>query len=351
MAKGSKITLSPNDKIGLLSNLATMLGAGIPIMEAVESLLEDAKGNARKVLENLRDDLAQGKRISASFATFPNVFDKVTTNVIKASEEAGTLETALRDIKDNILKEMEFGDKIKSAMVYPALILVVFLGVMGVMLTIVVPKIAVVFTKLKVSLPLPTQIMIFLSDLIMKQTAYFAGGLVLLIMLFIVLFKTQKPAMMRIIYSLPIISRLAREIDLARFSRTLYLLLNAGLTITSALELAQEVVMRQKTRAIIAQSREMVLSGKKLAEGMKKNKGEVPSIMVKLIEVGEKSGSLDKAMLEISEYLDYQISGTLKTLTVLMEPLMLILVGVSVGGMMLAIIAPMYGLIGQIGNR
>ncbi len=345
------ITLSSNEKMGLMGNLSTMLTAGIPIMEAVESLLEDAKGNGKKVLEALRDDLAQGKRISASFANFPNVFNKVTISVIKASEEAGTLETALVDIKENIQKESEFSDKLKSAMVYPILILTVFLGVLGVMLIFVIPKIATVFGKLKVALPLPTQIMIFLSDLVLKQTPYFLGGLFLFIALVIILFKTQRARFMAIIYMLPIISRLVREIDLARFSRTLYLLLNAGLTITSALDLSQEVVIRKKTKMIISQSREMVLTGKKLAEGMKKYKGEFPAMMIKLIEVGEKSGSLDKAMDDISDYLDYQVSGTLKTLIVLMEPIMLIVVGLSVGGMMLAIIAPMYGLIGQIGAR
>ncbi len=345
------ITLSASEKMGLMGNMATMLSAGIPIMEAVESLLADAKGNAKKILEALRDDLAQGKRISASFANFPSVFDKVTVSVIKASEEAGTLETALVDIKNNIQKESEFSDKIKSAMVYPLLILIVFLGVLGVMLTVVIPKIATVFGKLKVALPLPTQIMIFLSDLIMKQTVYVAGGFVLFALIIIFLYKTQKARFLGLIYMLPIISRLVKEIDLARFSRTLYLLLNAGLTITSSLELAQEVVIRSKTRKVISESREMVLTGKKLAEGMKSYKGEIPAIMIKLIEVGEKSGSLDKSMSDISNYLDYQVSGTLKTLIVLMEPIMLIVVGLSVGGMMLAIIAPMYGLIGQIGAR
>ncbi|MDO8515600.1 MAG: type II secretion system F family protein [bacterium] len=349
--KVSNISLSPNEKIGLISNLGTMLTAGIPIMDAVESLLEDSKSNVKIVLTRLRDDLAQGKRISASFSNFPKSFDRVTLNVLKASEEAGTLEAALKDIKISVQKEVEFNDKVKSAMIYPLVILLLFLAVLGVILVFVVPKIAVVFGRLKVPLPLPTQIMIALSDLIMNKTLYFAGGVILFFTIIIVLFKTQKQLIMSFIYSLPLISLLVREIDLTRFSRTLYLLLNAGLTITASLELAQDVVMRKKTQKIIGESREMVMTGKKLAEGMKKYKGEIPSIMIKLIEVGEKTGSLDKAMLDISEYLDYQVSGTLKTLIVLMEPLMLIVVGVFVGGMMMAIIAPMYGLIGQIGNR
>lgn len=349
--KVSTVSLSVNEKMGLISNLGTMLTAGIPIMEAVESLLEDSKGNIKIVLEQLRDDLAQGKRVSASFANFPKSFDRVTINVLKASEEAGTLEAVLRDIKTNIQKEAEFGDKVKSAMIYPLVIFLLFLAVLGVILVVVVPKISVVFGKLKVPLPIPTQIMIAISDLIMNKTLYFAGGLVAFFAIIIFLFKTKRQLMLSFLYSLPVISKLVREIDLTRFSRTLYLLLNAGLTITSALELAQDVVMRKKTQKIIGESREMVISGKKLAEGMKKYKGEIPAIMIKLIEVGEKTGSLDKAMLDISEYLDYQVSGTLKTLIVLMEPLMLIVVGLFVGGMMMAIIAPMYGLIGQIGGR
>ena len=150
---------------------------------------------------------------------------------------------------------------------------------------------------------------------------------------------------------MPYISHLAEEIDLTRFTRSLYLLLTAGLPITTALELTEKVVVKPKIQRAIKHTKLVVLGGKKLSQGLKDNRSVVPPIMIKIIEAGEKSGSLDSSMLDVSEYLDYQVSSSLKTLTALIEPLMLVLVGILVGGMMLAIIAPIYSLIGQVGAR
>ncbi len=156
---------------------------------------------------------------------------------------------------------------------------------------------------------------------------------------------------MQVLFSLPLISNLVKEVDLARFSRNLYLLLSSGLAITAALDLTQDVVMRKDMRRVISDSQEMILAGKRLSDGMRKYKKLIPGIVIKLIEVGEKTGSLDKAMSDISVYLNNRVSSTLRTLLVLLEPVMLIGVAVFIGGMMVAIIAPIYGLVGQISAR
>lgn len=349
--KTQNLTISNNDKISLISNLATMLSAGISILETIDSLLEDAKGNQKKVLETLRADLAQGNQVSASFAKFPKIFDRVTVSIIKASEEAGTLDTTLKDLKINIRKEMEFGDKVKSAMTYPIVILFVFIGVLLMMLVVVVPKIATVFTRMNVPLPLPTKIMIYTSNLLLTNTVPFLIGLGIIVGGFIFLYRSNKRIILNVLFKLPVVSELVKQIDLTRFTRSLYLLLSAGIPIISALELTENVVNRQDISRMIHQSKEMILSGKKLSDGLKNNKGGIPNIMIKMIEAGEKTGSLDKSMQETSDYLDYQVSNTLRTLTTLLEPIMLVFVGVLVGGMMLAIIAPIYSIIGQVGNR
>src|SRR3990167_7357411 len=126
MIKTENISLSNNDKFGMLSDLGTMLSAGIPLLESVEALLEDAKGNQKKFLEVLREDLTQGKHVYFTFSKFPNVFTRVVSSIVKASEEAGTLDVALKDLKENLKKDMEFSDKIKSALAYPLFIVFVF---------------------------------------------------------------------------------------------------------------------------------------------------------------------------------------------------------------------------------
>ncbi|HSW88737.1 MAG TPA: type II secretion system F family protein [Candidatus Saccharimonadales bacterium] len=345
------ITLSGNDKIAMIGNLSTMLAAGIPILEVVDSLLEDAKKNSKKVLETLRADLIQGRPVHTTFAKFPKIFDKVTINIIKAAEEAGTLDQTLSDLKENIRKDMEFNDQIRSAFIYPLFIVVIFSGVIVMILTVVIPKIAVVFTSLKAKLPLPTQILIVMSNGLVNYPLIVIASLLAIIAIIILLFKTQRELLMHTFLSFPVIRNVAKEIDLTRFTRSMYLLLNAGIPITSALILSQEIVMKKDIAEAIAHTREAVIGGQRLSAGMKDAKNIFPSMMIKITEAGEKTGSLDKSMKDVSEYLDYQVAKSLKTLTTLLEPLMIVLVGGLVGGIMLAIIAPIYGLISQVSAR
>lgn len=349
--KTEHISLSTSEKISFVSNLTTMLTAGISILEVIDSLLEDAKGKHKNFLEIIREDIVQGNHLYYSFSKFPRIFDKVTINLIKAAEEAGTLEITLKDLRDNIKKEVEFSDKIKSALIYPILITVVFIGVLLMILVVVVPKISIVFLRLRVNLPLPTKILIYTSDFLLHNTLYIIITLSLLFALAVFIYKRNRSILFTPFYSLPILSNLIKEIDLTRFSRSLSLLLNSGVPIIYALELTKNVVIRKETSRVIAHSIELVMAGKKLSEGFKDAKSSIPIIMIKLIEVGEKSGALEKSMQDVSEYLDYQVSNTLKTFTALLEPVMLVVIGVMVGGMMLAIIAPIYSLIGQVGMR
>ncbi|KKU28478.1 MAG: Type IV pilin [Candidatus Amesbacteria bacterium GW2011_GWA2_47_11b] len=344
-------TLSNSEKLSILRNLGIMLGSGIPLAEAVESLLEDTKGNQRKVLLNLRADLQQGTQISESFASYPRVFDKVTLNLIKAAEEAGTLETTLKDLQEHIQKEIEFTDKVKFAMIYPGLIMALFAGVLLMILTVVVPRISGVFSRLRVELPLPTKVLIWASNLLLQNTALIIVGVVVVVGGALLLYRMRRQWVLALFFGLPGISGLVRQIDWTRFSRSLYQLLSSGLPITVALELAGDVVMDRRIAKLIARCREMVIAGKKVSDGLRMGKKIVPNMMIKLVEAGERTGTLDKSMQEISEHLDYEVGNSLKAATALLEPVLLVIVGISVGGMMLAIIAPIYGLIGQVGGR
>jgi type II secretory pathway component PulF len=345
-----RITISTSEKIALVGNLATMLSAGIPIIEAVDSLLEGTKGNLKIILETLKADLMQGKRVYLSLSVFPRVFDTVTVSLIHASEEAGTLETTLKELREHIQKDAEFMDKVKLAMLYPGFIFLVFIFVLMVILLFVMPKISLVFSRLRVDLPLPTRAMIYVSNLLTQHPLYVGLAFAAFVLVCVIIFRTQRQRILNILFSLPLISSLVKQIDLTRFTRSFYLLYVSGLPITTALQLTQDVVIRRQTSELITRCREMVISGKKLVEGFKTSKNEIPPIMLKLVEAGEKSGTLDKSMLDISNYLDYEVSNTLKTLTSILEPVMLVVVALSVGGMMMAIIAPIYGMISQVGN-
>lgn len=348
----SNTGLSKKDKLTVISNLGTMLSSGIPILEAVDALLEDIGGSQKKILLALREDLNQGKTISDSFSKFPRAFDAVTVNLIKASEKAGNLDTTLSDLTVNIKKEIEFNEKVKGALTYPIFVVVVFVGVLSLMLVFVIPRIATVFKNLKVELPLPTRILIGVSDVVTKFTVPVLVTIGILAVLVVFLYKTKRRFLLNLLLSLPFLKDLAREIDLTRFNRSMSLLLSSGLPITDALNLAREVVVKREIYKLIGRCSDFVSGGKNLSEGLRGiKKGIVPGVMVRIIDAGERSGKLDVSMQELADYFDNEVSSKLKTLSTLLEPIMLVVIGLLVGAMMLAIIAPIYNLIGNISSR
>ncbi len=349
--KLARVTLKGTEKLELIGSFATMISSGISILEVVRSLSEDVGGGQKLILDELASDLSQGKRIYITFAKFPRVFDRVSVNVIRASEEAGTLDLALADLRKALQKDMEFNDKVRSALMYPAFIVALFIAILGLILIFVVPKISTVFLQLRVPLPLPTRIMLFLSDLIVKNTLWVGLGFAAFCGLMYYLLTVKRRQFFELFYRLPLIRTLIMQIDVTNFARNLSVLLASGLPITQALDLVSDVVSRRRTVQLLANSKAMVLAGRPLSEGFRSDPGALPSIVIKLVEAGEKTGTLEHALQEVAEYFDYKVTFTLKTITTLLEPIMLVLVGVAVGGMMLAIIAPVYGLISQLGVR
>src|SRR5687767_1692236 len=174
--------LNARDRLNLITNLATMLSAGIPILEAVETLLNESKGASRDVLIIIRKGLEQGKPISESMRAVPRAFDPVTVNIVHASEEAGTLDQALTDLQVTIKKDIDFSDRIKAALIYPVFVIGIFLAVLVLILTFVIPRVSKVFESLRVPLPPTTQAMIALSDFVLGYYIFiliFTGLLVL----------------------------------------------------------------------------------------------------------------------------------------------------------------------------
>ena len=163
------------------------------------------------------------------------------------------------------------------------------------------------------------------------------------------LYRFQKKRVLGFFYKLPLVSPLIRDIDLMHFTRSLHLLLNSGTSITTALELTESVVLKSDVARAIAHARQTILTGKPLSASFKLHRKIFPGTLIELTQAGEKTGSLEKSMQDISEYLDYKVSDTLSVLTALLEPIMLVVVALLVGSMMVAIIGPIYGLIGQIG--
>ena len=292
----------------------------------------------------------QGQTISQSFSRFPKAFDPITVNLIKAAEEAGTLETILKDLVKTIKKDIDFINKVKSALTYPILVVIILFLVLVINLFFVIPRIAQVFSRLHVPTPLPTKILIATSKLVVDNTLLSIASLIAFLLLMFIIVKTQKAIFLGILGIIPPVNKLLTEIDLTRFTRSLALLLKSGIPITDSLKLTQNVVNKRKIEKIIAHASQEVAAGRKLSDGLKDNK-IIPNFMIRVTQAGEISGTLEQSMQELSEQFDDRVTQRVKNLTVLLEPLLLLIVGILVGAIMLAIIAPIYNLISNIKSR
>lgn len=343
--------INGKEKLSFIENLGTMLGSGIPILEALTSLEEESKGNLKKLYSNIYKDISQGTPLSDSVSKFERGFDPVTINLIKAAEQSGNLDSALNDLAEHIKKDMEFLSKVKSALAYPMLVVGLFTFVFTVILVYVIPRIDDIFSRLKVVMPWPTKVMISMSRFLLANYLYVIAFIIVFALTSWLLYRIKRSFFINLLFSFPFISKLGIEIDIARVSKSLGLLLASGITITKAMELTESVVSRKKVLNAIKLARQSVEGGNPLSDGLKKSKGAFPNLAILVIKAGEKSGTLEQSFKKLADTYELQVSNTLKNITTMLEPVMLILIGFLVGGIMLSIIAPIYQLIGNIKAR
>ena len=229
MAKSevSRIRLRSKDRLSIFADLSTMLTAGIPILEALDSLSTDSKGNNKKALSFMQKALYNGTSLSTVLGQMPNAFDPVSVNLVKSAEVGGTLDTTLRDIVISTKKEMEFSNQIRNTMIYPLFVMVVFTGIIILMFTFVIPRVAEVFTSMNVHIPWITRVMIKMSKFFISNWILIFLAIALIICLFVVFVRSNRSLISRTILSLPILRTLGTNIDLARFTRSFGLLMRS----------------------------------------------------------------------------------------------------------------------------
>lgn len=345
------IHVSEKDKQAMITNLATMLNAGIPILEAIDALMADSKGGMRTLLKLIQHTLDEGKPLSHAFEQAPKVFDPVTINLIKSAEEGGSLDTSLTELATNLKRQAAFRDRLRSSLIYPAFVMATFAAILVLILTFVIPRLGKVFTGLRVELPPATKFLIAVSDFLLSYYVFIIIGFVGFTILLIVLYKANKRAVINAFMQLPLLRKLGVEIDLTRFTHSMAQLLHAGIPIVEALELSEHVVSNKKVRNTVRDCQDLVTGGRPFSEGLQNHHDIIPVMMLQLVNAAEKSGSLDTAMQELSHHFELQVRNSLKAFTTLLEPITLVLIGVLVGAMMLAVMAPMYNMINQIGPR
>ena|SRR5680860_48520 len=326
---------------------ATMINAGLSLLRTLNILSEQTENpTLAKTIGLLRDDIERGSSLSASMSKFPKVFSKLFVSMVKAGETGGQLDVVLNRVADGLEADYKLRQKVKSAMTYPVVVAVIAGGLVVVMLLFVVPTFANMFDDLGGELPLPTKILLILS----QQAKFMVPiGFVLSIVGFIT-HKRLKAASAdyrlrfdTVMLKVPVFGNLFSKVALSRFARTLALLLRAGVPVLQALDIVADSTGNEVLARASQDVKESVRSGESMASPLENHK-VFPPMVVQMISVGEDTGALDAMLDKISDFYDQEVEATTEALTSLIEPIMIAVLGGIVGAMVIALYMPMFAI-------
>ncbi|MCK5357047.1 MAG: type II secretion system F family protein, partial [Elusimicrobiales bacterium] len=341
--------IKPKDIVMFSRQFSVLIGASVPLVQSLKLLAEQTKKVKFKgIINEIADEVDGGARLSDSLAKRPKVFTDFYVNVVKSGETSGKLDEVLTYLADELEKDYDMTSKIKGAMIYPAFVLSGLTVVGIVMMVFVVPKLTAVIAEGGGELPLATKIVIFISDFLAGY--YWLVGFMMVAFIAGFRFFMRIPAGKRIIDNiilrLPIFGKLFQKIYLVRFTRSLQTLLKGGVNITKGLAITAEVVANSVYRELIFETKKEVEDGNSITSAME-NSPYVPVMVSQMIGIGEKTGRLDIILESITNFYSREIDNTIANLMTLMEPIIMVIMGVGVGTMVAAIIMPMYSLSSQ----
>jgi type IV pilus assembly protein PilC len=332
---------------------SVMIDAGLPLVQCLEILASQQENKFfQKVLTNTRGQVEGGATLSAAMRSSPKVFDPLYVNMVEAGETGGILDTILQRLSSYIEKNVKLQRAVKSALVYPVGVLTVAGGVITLLLWKVVPIFATLFAGLGVDLPLPTKIVIALSN--------FVGsifGLLILIALGAGIFglkvwygtRQGRFVLDTIVLKLPVLGILMRKIAVARFTRTLGTLISSGVPILEGLDITAKTAGNAVVERALQQVRKSLEEGKSLTEPLKESE-VFPGMVTQMIAVGEQTGAMDAMLQKIADFYEEEVDAAVKDLLTALEPIMIVFLGVVVGGVVISMYLPLFSLIGKLSS-
>ena len=332
---------------------SVMIDAGLPLVQCLEILAGQQENKIfQKVLINTREMVEGGSTLSAAMKASPKVFDPLYTNMVEAGETGGILDTILQRLSAYIEKNVKLQRAVKSAMVYPVGVISVAGGVITLLLWKVVPIFATLFAGLGVELPLPTRIVIGLSNFI---GSYF--GLLILIGLVGGIFALKawygtpqgKYALDSLILKLPVLGLLMRKIAVARFTRTLGTLISSGVPILEGLDITARTAGNAVVERALVKVRRSLEEGKSLTEPLKES-DVFPGMVTQMIGVGEQTGAMDAMLQKIADFYEEEVDAAVKDLLTALEPVMIVFLGLVVGGVVISMYLPLFTVIGKLSD-
>ncbi|MBI4084639.1 MAG: type II secretion system F family protein [Candidatus Levybacteria bacterium] len=340
------------DKLLFTKHLAIMIRSGITIVEAVTILSQQAKSDKfEKILTTIAADLQNGNALANALRKHPNVFDAFYVSMIEIGETSGALEENLSYLSDQLAKAYAFHKKVKGVLMYPILVLTAA-GVIGMSIGLfVLPKLIDLFSDFDAKLPLSTRILLNVSVLMRDHGTIIVIAFVAFVIIFryFVSLPFVKPAWQRFLFFFPVVGNILRNIELASFTRSLGVMLKSGLPITSALEIETRMTTNVVFKGYMKRMLEELIKGKSLSIELSTNNYPlIPLIATKMIAVGEKTGKLNETLLYLGQFFEDEVDDATKNLSTLLEPVLLLVIGVVVAFVAFAVISPIYELTGSI---
>jgi type IV pilus assembly protein PilC len=332
--------------------LATLIGSGLPLVRALYVLERQEKSGVLKTtIRGLAEQVEGGSSFSEALSKFPKAFPPLYVNTVKAGEAGGVLEVVLTRLAEFAEKSQRLEGRIKSAMVYPALVLTMALSVLGFLITFIVPKFLQIFKEMDVELPVMTKVLLVVSDFARSKWYIGIGSIVLLIVLWNVLYRLPVTKLLidKGKLEIPVMGQLLRKIAIARFSRTLGTLLSSGVPILQSLMVSKDTTGNEAMARSIVVVHDAVREGETIAKPLLKA-GLFPAMAVNMISVGEETGALDQMLLKVADVYDEEVDVTVTGLMSLLEPFLIIGLGMIVGFIVIAMFMPLFQLVTALGG-
>lgn len=336
-----------HDLVIFTRQISVLLDAGLPLVRTLHTLKRQVRFAKMSVLiTNIVDRIESGKTFSEALAYYPEIFSKVYINIVKAGETSGALDQILKRLADYLEKNLKLTQRIKSALIYPSLVLIISIGILGFIVVFIIPRFMELFEDTGIALPLLTLTLLKICNFFLMHWYIFLGIIVSIIILYRVFLRNYSFRCFndQLMLNLPIFGALIQKITAARFARTFSTLLTGGVPILRALELTREVCGNEIIAKAVDSVYESVREGGFISKVLE-NKEVFPQLMINMIAVGEESGALHKMLSKVADTYEEEVELTANTLTSLLEPVLVIIMGIIVGIIVLSMFLPLVSLI------
>lgn len=349
LIKRMRERITPSDVATFTRQLSTMINAGLPITEALLVLRSQSAGPMQKIVAQILADVEAGQSLSDSIGKHPKIFSRTYIALVKSGEVGGVMDSVLLRLSDTLEKQQEFSGKVKGALIYPTVIIVGMVIVSFIMMIFVIPRLTSLYADFGAELPLPTRILIGISNFFVHYWYIVLAimGIGLYSLRLYASTKTGRRKLDELIFKVPVIGPLQRQVVLTELTRTLSLMVGSGVPILEALNITSEVVGNSMVAEALKDAARQVEKGFPIAFSFARHPESFPFLLSQMVAVGEETGKMDEVLTKISHIYETESDEKVKGLTAAIEPVVMVLLGLGVGFLVIAVILPIYNLTSQ----